>query len=128
MPKGNETLERLKSISMFDPNKDFKDQEKKEHLSVLFNELIMSDEPEAQQFFVRFKSGVDKIIKDMGVVDKTASDTSVPDEVDMTATPPEGEPKAETPPAGGGAEALPDDLLNASYNYLLDRANSFLYM
>jgi hypothetical protein len=126
MPKGNETLERLKSISMFDPNKDFKDDTKKEHLSILFNELIMSGDPTAQEFFVRFKSGIDKIIKDMGVVDSTASDTTEPDEVDMSK-PPSEEPAPEDVEAGAPAPVA-DDLLNASYNYLLDRANSFLYM
>ena len=124
MSKGNETIERLKSISMFDPNKDFKDDTKKEHLSILFNELIMSGDPTAQEFFVRFKSGIDKIIKDMGIVDSTASDTTEPDEVDMSQTPTE-EPTPEDSEADAQVE---DDLLNAGYNYLLDRANSFLYM
>jgi hypothetical protein len=144
MPNPNKdsvAVKYLKAISMFDPEKDFagKDAEsKKDHLAMAFRELIMMDDPMAKEFFKRFKSSVDKIIKDMKVVSKTASDTAgSEEEVDMTPTPPEGEAEAPmAPEAGGGEEETPEGgnmeagqaFLNAGYNPLIDRANSFLYM
>jgi len=45
----------------------------------------------------------------------------------MSKTPSE-EPAPEAEAEAGAPAPVADDLLNASYNYLLDRANSFLYM
>jgi len=132
--KENEITHYLKAISMFDPEKDFKtgDDENRRNLSMVFRKLIMSDDPQAIEFFTRFLAGVDKVIKDMGLVDKTALDTAS-DEVEM---PPEDntddldlgggrdeDPKAPKTDIGPGGPPMSD-----GYNYLLDMANSYIYM
>jgi len=125
----NEITHYLKAISMFDPEKDFEEEETKRALSLAFRKLIMSDDDQAKEFFTRFLSGVDKIIKDMGIIDKTATDGQ--DEVDMPADDTGGAPtdmpapeEDESLPIGPGPAAP----MNASYNRLLDMANSYIYM
>ncbi len=131
----NEIIHYLKAISMFDPETDFEREETRRQLSITFRKLIMSDDAKAKEFITRFLKGVDKVIKDMGVVDSSATDdvsdeVGAGDEVDMSPTPPAGGDEPVDPALSPSAPPpLPDDQQMAdSYNYLLDRANSYIYM
>lgn len=123
--KESEVLHYLKAISMFDTETDFGNEDAKRQLSLLFRELIMSDDPQAKEFFSRFLGGVDKVIKDMGLIDSAEGE----DVVDMPP-PEEKEPVADVPagPTSGPGAPKPQAPMADSYNYLLDRANSFIYM
>ena len=61
----------------------------------------------------------------MGIIDKTATDGE--DEVDMPEEPLPPEEEEKPAPSGptSGPGAAP---MNASYNHLLDMANSYIYM
>jgi len=129
MPK-NRPLEIMKAISMFNPNTDFDDDEAKKKLSILLHELVMGGDSTSKEFFNVFFKSVHKVIKDMGVISK---DAVVDDEVDMT--PPQddvatAEPKQNAPMGSKPqpkTEEIPDELMNASYNYIHDMANRFLF-
>ena len=121
-------METLKTISMFDMDKDFGDQESKERLSDLFRQLIMNDEPEAQEFFNRFSNEIDSIIRDMGVDVPEPAEEPAEDEVIDEPVDDEAEPEVEEEPAGKAK--IPDELLGAGYEYIrpiIEQANHFIY-
>lgn len=123
-------IEIMKAISMFNPEEDYDNQEARDKLAALFRELVMSDTPEARQFFNRFIKGADNIIRDMGII---AKDIEPEDEVEIPAEEPVEEPAQEEEPVApegeeGEEEAdteVPSELMGDSYRLVL-RANSFL--
>lgn len=139
-------IDIMKAISMFDVETDYEDTEAREKLDILFHNLIMSDDPKAKEFFDRFLKGVTNVIADMGIIDKPeeeepVDDVELPDEAPEDATEEEPteeepieEPAAEEEPTEGEPEEeepvedeVPDELLGAGYNRLINHANSFLY-
>ena len=122
-------IEIMQAISLFDTETDYDNQEARDKLASMFRELVMSDEPEAREFFDRFIKGADNIIRDMGVIAKEEPEDEVemPDEEPVDEPAPEEEPVA---PEGEEEEEeadteVPSELMGDSYR-LISRANSFL--
>ena len=139
-------IDIMKAISMFDTETDFDDTEAKEKLGILFHNIVMSEDPKAKEFLDRFLKQVDNVIADMGIIEKPEDEPE--DEVDMPQDDeldmgdeeapeeeiPVDEPLADEEPVDGTdgddeveVDEVPNDLLGAGYNRLLDKANSFLY-
>jgi len=133
MPKEDKAIEILKRISMFDPETDFDNIESKKDLSMQFHELIMSNTPKAREFFKRFDTGVNDIIRDMGIISKEdGGDIEGEDEVDMSPTPDEDgmeDIETENPNEEDFTDEEDVDLTKAlsdSFNYRIDFANRFM--
>jgi len=151
MPKQitNNPEDLLKSISMYDVEEDSKFKDNRKSLDLLFHRLIMNDDPTAKEFIKKFIDSVSDIIYDMGIIDKKQQQSDeiegeeepegeegeevvFPDEEEGEETTEEepeaeeGEEGEETSEEEPNANDIPDDILTAGYNPLIDVANSFL--
>lgn len=111
MKDNGSIIEILKTISMFNIDKDFQNYDAKDYLSILFRKLVMSEDANAKDFMGRFLDNINKIIKDMDI------DTNPPKNDDENVTdnnpqnvgsPPVDEPITSEPITDGYRNILTD--------------------
>ena len=125
-------VEIMKSISMFDIDVDYKDPEARKELGLLFNGMVnlVDSDPKAKDFFSRFISSVDRVIRDMGVIESPSKDDS--DDLDsddeVLDLPDSDDGDVDKPTVDLKSKSVDDKMVGDSYNYLVSRANSFLYI
>jgi len=134
-PMKGSPIDIMKAISMFDVETDFSNHEAKQKLSMLFHTLIMSKDPNAKEFVTRFLKNIGNVIADMGIIEKPkdepeqqGDEVEFPSDDEMGDVAPEDESSEEEPVDDNAPDEVPDDLLSAGFNPLIDRANSFLYI
>ena len=134
MGSNSEIEEILKTISLFDVDEDYDDREAREKLASLFNRIIMSDDPSVKEFFKRFINEIDTILYDMGISEEKPKEETeenpeeiTPPEESEENTPEEAGGEGEEEKPAGNSGEIPDELLSAGYNVLVNMANEYIY-
>lgn len=133
------TKDILKTISMFDVDKDFEDREAREKLANLFRDLILNPEPDAKDFFAIFSEKISDILNDLDVTEEepTEEDPSGDDPVGVQDDEVEDIPEDDDEETDEETEddteeedeEIPDELMdNMKYTHpIIERANRFIY-